>query len=180
MQLHIASERRTLCWLFYVQGVDTDLYAWTGMHSITWGGQVYTGVGHLFDMSTVKKTEAIQHTMQEFTLNGLDPGVLGGLELSVRGKVTHVWLAGLDAAGQVIPDPILISEMVQDTLQFTRSADDVLSLSLNCFEALPFVGRATNGKYSYENQLRLYSGDIGFRDASAIGLAGPAVEWRVG
>lgn len=178
MQQAIKGPRRSLCWLFYVQGATTDLWAWSGMHAITWDSQVYLGVGHVLDMSTVKKSESIQHTVQEFMLNGLDPAVLGGLELSVRGKVTKVWLAGLDVTGQVIPDPILISELVQDTLQFTRSADDVLSLSLNCFEALPFVGRASNDKYSYESQLSAFPGDIGFQYASDIGLAGPVVEWR--
>ena len=179
MQACLASRRRILCWLFYIEGADTDLYAWSGMHTISWDGQNYLGVGHVYSISTIKKTESVQHTTQEFTLNGLDPTVLGGLELSVRGKVAKVWLAGIDSAGQIIPDPILISELVQDTLTFTRSAEDVLALGLNCFEALPFVGKVSNDKYSYERQLRLFPGDVGFKYTSEIGLAGPAVEWRL-
>lgn len=180
MQAALKGPRRSLCWMFYVQGSGTgDLYAWSGMHKITWDGQEYLGVGHVMDMSTIKKSETVSHTQQDFTLNGLDPGVLGGLELSVRGKVTKVWLGGLDTAGQVISDPILISELVQDTLQFTRSADDVLALNLSCFEALPFVGRARQSKYSHESQLALFADDVGFEDIVDIANTGPSVEWRI-
>jgi len=178
MQDCLRDPRRLLCWLFYVEGATSDLWAWSGMHTIEWDGQEYLGVGHVLGMDTVRKDTAIQQTVQEFTLNGLDPAVLGGLELSVRGKIARVWLAGLDATGQVIPDPILISELLQDTLTFTRSADDVLTLGLNCFEALPFVGKASNGKYSHERQLRLFPGDVGFKYTSEIGLAGATPEWR--
>lgn len=179
MREAIIGKRRALCWLFYFEGdADDNLYAWSGMHPITWDGETFLGAGHAYDMSTVKKSEGIQHTTQEFKLSGLDPSVLGGLSLSVRGKLAKVWLAALNADGQVVRDPILVSELVQDTLSFTRSADDIVSLGLNCFEALPFVGRATGGKYSHERQIELYSTDVGFEDIADIGLEGQAVDWR--
>jgi hypothetical protein len=180
MQEALVARRRKLCWLFWFEGASSDLYAWSGMHTITYDGQDYLGVGHLYGASTVRKTDAVQHTEQQFTLNGLDPSVLGGLELSVRGKLAKVWLAAQNSAEQIIDDPILISELVQDTLSFTRSGEDVLSLLLNTFEALPFVGRSSAGKYSHDRQLQRFADDTGLAFASEIGAAGPAVEWREG
>ena len=180
MQEALRNPRRTLCWLFYVEGQDTDLWAWTGQHEITYGGQAYTPVGQVLDMGTIKKSEVIQHTVQQFTLNGLDPNVLTDLDLSVRGRTVRVWLAALNDDRQIITSPILISELVQDTLAFERSTEDVLKLTLSAFEALPFAGRATGRKYSHETQLQTYGDDYGMHYLSDIAVSGQAVEWRQG
>jgi len=55
-----------------------------------------------------------------------------------------------------------------------------VTLSLSCWESLPFVGRVTGSKWSYEGQLDDYSGDVGFKYNADIALNGPPVNWQQG
>lgn len=177
MQAALAGPRRTLAWLFWFEGTSTGLYAWTGDHTIHWDGHDYLGVGRVAGMSTQRKTGAMQHIEHTFTLSGLDPTPLADLDDSVRGKRGKVWIASLNESRQIIADPILLTEIVQDTLRWEREADDTVKLTLTGFEALPFLGRVRSDKYSHEAWLT-ERGDTGFYFTSPIALSGRIVDWR--
>jgi len=180
MQDALLGNRRRLAWLWFVEGDSSDLYAWSGVHTLSYGGQDYRGVGHVAGMSTIRKNDDLEHVEQQLKLSGLDPSALTELDSSVRGRTASIWLAALNDSGQVIADPLLLQELQQDTLQWDRAADDSVTLSLNTFEALPFVGRATGRKWSYESQREAYASDTGFKYNTAIALQGPPIDWRVG
>lgn len=180
MQNALLGRRRLLCWMWWIEGQTTDLYAWSGVHTITYGGNDYVGVGHVAGMETLRKNDGLEHVEQRLKLSGLDPSVIADLDTSVRGRGAKVWLGALNDDGQIIPEPLLMQELLQDTLQWERAADDTVTLTLNCFEALPFVGRATGKKWSYEGQLEAYPGDVGFKYNADIALNGPPVDWRAG
>lgn len=177
MQRAIQGPQRTLCWLFWFEGTDSDLYAWTGDHSITWDGHTYRGVGSIVGMSTQRKPDALQHVEHVFTLSGLDPSPLAALDASVRGRGGKVWLGAVNDRRQIIADPILFTEIVQDTLKWDRGADDTVTLTLTTFEALPFLGRAKGDKYSHEKWLTEYD-DEGFYYTALIAQEGRYVDWR--
>lgn len=177
MQSALLGPRRTLCWLFWFEGGASDLYCWIGDHTIHWDGHDHLGVGRIASMSTQRKPDALQHVEHSFTLSGLDPTPLGDLDQSVRGRGGKVWLAALNDRRQIIADPILMTEIVQDTLTFDRGADDTVSLTLTGFEALPFLGRAKGDKYSHDKWLTDHD-DEGFYYTSPIALTGIAVDWR--
>lgn len=178
MQDVLLARRRVLFWMFWVEGDPTDLYAWSGTHTINYDGHDWVGVGHVAGMETIRKTDGISHVVQKLTLSGLDPTVLTSLDSNVRGRGAKIWLGGLNDSGQVVSSPILVQELVQETLNWSRSAGDTIKLELSCYEALPFVGRATGKKWSYEGQLEEYPGDTGFYYNAPIALTGVAVEWR--
>lgn len=163
--------------MFWIEGASDDLWTWTGAHPISWDGQTYVGMGALFSMSSQRKPDALQHVEHSLVLNGLEASLVADLDESVRGRSAKIWLGMLDPYGQVIASPLLVTELEQDTLKFDRSADDVVSLTLTGFEALPFLGRAKGDKYSHEKWLQERS-DEGFYYNSPIALAGRAVDWR--
>ena len=179
MQRALIGPRRNLCWLFWFEGnVDSggDLYAWTGDHKITWDGHEYFGVGRFASMSTQTKPDALQHVEHTFVLSALDPEPLAELDDSVRGKGGKVYLAALNERRQIIADPLLLTEIVQDTIRFDRGADDTVTLTLTGYEALPFLGRAKGDKYSHDKWVKERD-DTGFYMTSLIAASGPAVSW---
>jgi len=180
MRAALRSDRRTLCWLYWVEGSTADLYAWSGAHTLSFDGHDWVGVGAIVGMETVRKADALEHVQQRLSLSGLDPEIVAALDDSVRGREAKIWLAALDDGNEVIADPLLVQQLEQDTLSWERMADDRVTLSLTCFEALPFVGRAKGTKWSYEAQLEAFSGDVGFKYNAPIALTGAAVEWRQG
>jgi len=178
MQEALRGPRRTLCWLFWIEGTTSDLYAWTGDHTINWDGNDYRGVGGVLGLSTQRKPDALQHVEHVFTLSGLDPTPLADLDDSVRGRRGKIWLGALNDRRQIIADPILMTEIVQDTLKWDRAEDDTVTLTLTGFEALPFLGRATGDKYSHEKWLQERD-DEGFYHTSKIALEGRlTIDWR--
>lgn len=178
MQRQLIGPRRNLCWLFWFVGTaGADLYCWTGDHKITWDGHEYFGLGRFASMSTQRKPDALQHVEHTFVLNGLDPEPLAELDQSVKGKGGKVYLGALDDQRQVVRDPILMTEIVQDTIKWDRGADDTVSLTLTGYEALPFLGRAKGDKYSHDKWLGEHD-DEGMYYTAQIALAGAAVDWR--
>ena len=175
----LQAPRRLLAWLFHVEGDSDDLYAWSGIHTLGHDGQTYKGVGHVASLRTIRKTEDVEHVEQQLTLSGLDPSALISLDTSVRGRTARVSLAALNDAGQVIASPLVMNELVQDNLTWTRAADDTVTLVLNCWEALPFIGRTKGTAWSNDAQQAEYSGDVGFQYNTAIALKGAPVDWRL-
>jgi hypothetical protein len=182
MRQALTGRQRTLCWLgwFAADGVTSDLYAWTGAHPIVWNGQTWTGAGLVAALSPIEKGETLAHRALRIRLGGLDPDLLGGLDQRVHGRAVKLWLAAVRDDGQIVPDPVLISELVQDTLSLSMEDDGTVTLELDAYEGLPRLGRATATVWSHENQLRAFALDVGFENNSAIGQQREAVEWRQG
>lgn len=177
----LGSDRRNLAWLFWFEGASSDLYAWSGMEDLGHDGHIWKGVGHVLGMGTIDRGDALSFRTQSFQLRGLDPQVLAEIDESVRGRAGKVWLAALDEHNKVIRDPLLVAEVVQDTLEFKIEDGNTVSLTLNTYESLKHFGRATNKKWSHEAQLERFPGDTGFKYTTLIARTGLfGVDWRQG
>lgn len=177
----LCSDRRNLAYLFWFEGSGSDLYAWSGMHDLAYDGHTWKGVGHVLGMGTIDRGDALSFRTQSFQLRGLDPQVLAEIDESVRGRGGKVWLAALDDSGKVIRDPLLVAEVVQDTLEWKLEDGNTVTLTLNTFESLKHLGRATNRKWSHEAQLARFPGDVGFQYTQQIARTGLySIDWRQG
>lgn len=179
MQNHLRSPYRTMAWLAWFERPGTDLYVWSGSHTITWDGNEYRGYGYLSSIDTIRKGEGTEHIEQVFELSGIDPAILADLDGSVRGLRARIWLAGIGNDRQVIRDPILISDLMQDTLGWNYAQDgSSVTLRLTTFDALPLLGKINGGKWSNEDQLERFANDSGFKYNAPIALQGPPVQWQ--
>lgn len=176
----LASDRRDLCFLGKFQKASGYLYAWTGMHDLSYDGQTWKGVGHILGLSTIDRGDALSFRKQSFTLNGLDPQVLANLDESVRGRTAQLWLAARDRYGAIIADPVLLRDMIQDTLEWSLSDGNTVSITLNCFEALKHLGRPTGKKWSHEAQMERFPGDTGMYYLQRNAQVGLGIDWRQG
>lgn len=172
---------RDLCWLARFETATTPLYCWTGMQAISWDGQTWLGVGHLYQVSTIDRGDVLSFRTQQFTLNGLPADALAGMDESVQGRGAKLWLAARNTYGQIIADPLLVAQMEQDTLQReVNLSDGTVKLTLNCFEALPRFDKATGRKWSHESQQERYADDTGFYYTQKIARTGQPIDWRLG
>lgn len=177
----LRDDRRDLCWLGFFENGSGDLYAWSGMHDLVYDGQTWKGAGHLLGMGTIDRGDALSFRTQQFTLRGLSPQVLEELDQSVRARVARLWLAARNRYGEVIADPLLVADMIQDTLGWELEDGNTVKLTLTCFESLKHLGRATGRKWSHESQQERFPGDVGFKYLQVnarTGLVG--IDWRQG
>lgn len=169
-----------LCWLAWFESDFGDLYAWTGTQAIAWDGHSFVGVGLLRGFDTIQRGDALSFRSMSFQLPGLDPQVLIDLNGSVKGKGAKLWLGALNSSNQVISDPILLPELVQDTIDWKVENGSTVTLTLNCYESLARLGKPSNRRWSHETQMARFSGDTGFYYNQASKLTGPALDWRQG
>lgn len=172
----LLSHRRQLAWLYWFEGGASDLYAWTGFTTLNYDGQTWVGAGNIVTVSELDRGDASAWREAQFTLPGLDPQILAELDEDVSGRGGKVWLAAINEAQQVIPDPILVAEFTQDTLDWQLEGQTV-SLMLNAYEALPRFDRPTGRKWSYESHVERFD-DTGFYFTQKIARTGPPVDWR--
>ena len=175
----LKSDRRNLCWMGWFETAGADLYAWSGMEDLSWDGQTWKGVGYMLGLATIDRGDALSFRTQEFTLNGLDPQVLAGMDESVRGRLAKLWLGARNGDGQIIRDPLLVADMEQDTLRREIGEDGMIKLTLSCFAALPRFDKATGRKWSQESQQERYAADEGFYYTQKLGRTGPPIDWRL-
>src|SRR5437868_3105217 len=114
MRRALTDPRANLVWLAWFESALGDLYAWTGTQPLSYGGNIYVGVGLLRGFDKISRGDVQSFRQMSFQLPGLAPQVLVALDGSVKGKQAKVWLAALDAQNMVIADPILLPELEQD------------------------------------------------------------------
>ena len=180
MRRELLNPRANMIWLAWFESDLGDLYAWTGTYPLTYGGNVYVGVGLMRGFSTISRGDALTFREMQFQLPGLDPQVLVELDGSVKGKMAKVWLGALDAQNQVIADPILLPELEQDTIDWKIENGNTVTLALNCYESLTRLGKPSMRRWSHETQMAQFAGDTGFYYNQQNKLTGPALDWRQG
>ncbi len=89
---------------------STTVYVWSGIGTISWNGNTWTGLGSLLSIGNVMEDGAtVEARGIVITLSGLDstllPNVIGEVQL---GLPVTVWLGALSAAKTVIASPLIL------------------------------------------------------------------------
>jgi hypothetical protein len=89
---------------------STTVYVWSGIGTISWNGNTWTGLGSLLSIGNVMEDGAtVEARGIVITLSGLNstllPNVIGEVQL---GLPVTVWLGALSAAKTVIASPLIL------------------------------------------------------------------------
>jgi len=150
---------------------------WSGVGTLVWGGSYWLGLGKLGRISGAGTTAEIRTVETAYTLMGVtDFAEMNTfLETSIRNGTATAWLAFLDDADAVIPDPVMIDSSILDRAIPRLGGDGTAEMSLAATSAI-FNFAATPGLYiTHEEQQREFPGDTGFNRIP--GLASRVVAW---
>lgn len=141
--------------------------AFTGIGSVTWNGQVYTGVGQAIQIGQTSGSVADGKAGLTISLCGVDPEVIAMAELEEfqRRRVT-VYLATFDDEGQIIDADVFFDGLADDM----ESNDDPKNptVTLSCEQRAFDLSRPRPFKYLPEDQKKRFPGDTFFDLVSAI------------
>ena len=86
------------------------LRLWTGLGPIDWDGHTWAGTGDLVAISTIEGNQHRHRLGRDGVAVrvGTDQVALA-IDEARQGAPGHIWLALLDDAGQIIPNPIICS-----------------------------------------------------------------------
>ena len=150
---------------------------WSGIGTLTWNGESWTGLGKLGRITGAGETAEIRTVETAYTLMGVtDFDELNVfLATAIRNGTAQAWLAFLNDDETVIPDPVQIDDSILDRANPRFGEDGSAALTLSATSAI-FNFAATPGLYiTHEEQQREYLGDTGFDRIP--GLASRVVAW---
>ena len=129
--------------------------------NITYGGFLYTGVGNLGQVSDYAATTGTAATGLRLTLTGLPTSTTEQIaNENVRNHIVTMALALLDSNYQIITGPFIWFIGRVDSL--TVGVGRVTNVSLSATSRLINWAKASNGRYTHEDQQSKYPADKGF------------------
>lgn len=134
---------------------------WSGIRDITWNGETWLST------PTFKGIEGISESLNTepsgLTAEWAGEQAVGALLNDLHyGDVCKYWLGFLDAAGNVIPDPILLFEGNLDTTELDDKKESS-TVKLNFENVLIALNRQEELRYNSETQKRFHPLDEAFR-----------------
>jgi hypothetical protein len=85
-----------------------ELNLWSGVGDLSYGGETYTGVGDLLNISAVTETSDMQASGINVTLTGVKSSlVVIAKDHEYQGRAITVMLGAFDASGDLVADPTL-------------------------------------------------------------------------
>lgn len=134
---------------------------WNGIGTLTWDSKTWNGSANLITFSEITESQAIEANGVKFTLNGINSAIISTVLDSAnelqRGTV-DLWMAALDANGDIITDPFKLFSGTVDTADI-EEAGETANISINAESKLIGLKRTRTRRYTPEDQKLEYSGD---------------------
>lgn len=143
-------------------GVPAYLRLWSGVGSLSYDGDTYTGGGSLLGISEIAERSGIEAVGFSVTVSGMDSAAISIALQSIRqGKPGSLWLGCLDATGALIADPYLLQRGKFDIAVIDRTGP-TCTITANYESQLIDLFRPRERRYTHEDQQLDYAGDLGF------------------
>jgi hypothetical protein len=149
---------------FAFEGVFSSgtLRLWTGVGSLSWDSQTWTGGGHLLKISPIKESSGVQAIGWEITLSGMPTDKVSlAMQNGRQGYAGSLWMGCLDATGAVIADPYLLASGFFEAFVISDDGDSCI-ITAKYEGRLIDLERPREWRYTDEHQQRFYPGDKGF------------------
>jgi hypothetical protein len=149
-------------------GAPAYLRLWSGVGSISWNGNTWTGAGRLLGVSPIGETTDVVAKGATVSLSGMPSDLIStALGNARHGRKGRVWLGAMDGAGAVIADPFLSFEGLLDVPDIEDSGE-TCTISIAYESRLVELKRPRERRYTHEDQQIDYPGDLGFNFVPSI------------
>lgn len=164
----IGSGRMFPLFLASIQFTTGTVYAWTGIGSLVWNGQTWTGLGEFAGVSAVQESNQVQADNITLSLNGIPSDLINdALNEVSQSYAVQVYLGFMDSTGAIIVDPVKCFQGFMD-VPTVQDGGDTCTISITAENALVALQRASNRRYTTQDQHIDYPTDSGFQYVSGI------------
>lgn len=153
---------------------DTPVYVHSGIGTITYDGNAYTGVGTFGNVSQARESELLSPAPLTFSIAATEAALVAeALDAgNFRDKVT-LYIGYRQDDGTLVADPWVAWSGFYDSAQVSIDAD-VSSIAITAQHDLTELSEKHGGRYSDEDQQNNYAGDLGLEyvvDMAYVNLA---------
>lgn len=146
--------------MFVYLATDNPVRVTNAPYTINWDGHDWLGLGLLGGISPIEEGTRLEMYGINLTLSGIPAEYLStALGTHYQGNDAKVWLAPLDAAMQIITDPVLVFHGRMDVMNIELG--DTATITVTAESRLTDWNRARVNRYTDQEQQRLYPGDKG-------------------
>ena len=118
--------------LFEGQFASGTLRLWSGVGTLVWSGQNWTGAGNLMTIGGLSETADVVATGTTVSLSGVPVALVSAAIVDARqGLPGRIYLGMVDEAGSLISDPVLAFAGRLDVPEITDGSQDC-TISITC------------------------------------------------
>lgn len=144
------------------------VYLWTGIGLKDWNGQTWQGAGQLIGISQIEETDKVQANGVTVTLSGVDTANIAlVIDEARQGLKGRVWVAILDASGNIIADPFQPFVGRLDVPQISENGQTA-TISISYESKLIDLQKPRNWRYTDESQKTIHPDDLFFEYVTSI------------
>lgn len=149
--------------LFEGEFKTNTLRLWNGYGNLSWNSQTWLGNGYLRGVENAEESIQVEALDLTVVLSGIPSSVLslvlGDQKQSAPGRL---YIGFLDAAGAVIANPYLIWFGGYSHAEISESHNET-TVRLTYESRLSDMDKPREGRWTYDIQQALFSGDVGFQ-----------------
>ncbi len=136
---------------------------WTGLGTIGWNGEEWSGTGSFGGISKMEETAQIKAAGVTLSLSGIDSAQLSiAFTQTYQGRPAKVWLGALDVASRaLVVDPALVIGGRMDTMVIEEEGS-TSKISLSVENELIDLERPREFRYTSEDQKEYFNNDTFF------------------
>lgn len=150
-----------------VQFASATAYMWSGIGSVTWNGQTWTGLGSLLGIGSIESAATVEARGVTITLSGLDSALLASCCTEFQlGLPVAIYFTAY-SGGSLIATPIVAWSGRTDRPEF-YVAGDKATISLACENRLLDMNIPVERRHTNEDQQMDYPGDLGLQFVNGI------------
>jgi hypothetical protein len=139
---------------------SATVYVWSGLGSVVWQGQMWTGIGSLLGIQAIEDGSTVEARGIALTLSGFDPVLLPDcMSDFVLGGPAIVYL-GIYSGGSLYANPFTCWLGCMDQPSIEVSAETG-KITINCENAFVSMNTPVDRRYTIEDQQALCPGDLG-------------------
>jgi hypothetical protein len=156
--------------VIFVEAVFTSgtLRVWSGIGTISWNGQTWTGVGNLGGISPISEGTEPHADGIELSLSGIPSDLVTKALGECRPNApVKLWFGFLDEAEAVIADPYQSFGGRMD-VPSVEEGGETSTIKLRVENRLVDLGKARERRYTHEDQQIDYPGDLGFEYVAGL------------
>jgi len=154
------------------------VYMWTGIGTITWGGNDYLGGGNFINIESIEETSELKAASTRFKLSGVPSSLLSvALAESYQNRPISCYFAVLNSSGAIIADPYLVFKGKMDVMEISDSGDTA-EITVSAESDLIDLRVIRTRNYTPEDQKVKYPSDKGLNFVPQI--QDIIVNWGVG
>lgn len=144
------------------------LYLWTGVGTVTWGGNDYTGTGHFLELTSVTETSEIKAAGITGSLTGIPSSLIASILGETRqGKAVKLYLGFFNTSMALVATPELVFDGRMDVPTIEESGD-VATVTISAESRLIDLERIKQRRYTDRDQQNRYAGDLGLQYVESL------------